>query len=31
MMQIFDTLDISATGLSAQRRKLTAIASNVAN
>ncbi len=30
-MQIFDTLDISATGLSAQRRKLTAIASNVAN
>ena len=30
-MQIFDTLDISATGLSAQRRKLTAIASNIAN
>ena len=30
-MQIFDTLDISATGLSAQRRKSTAIASNVAN
>ena len=30
-MQIFDTIDISATGLSAQRRKLTAIASNIAN
>jgi len=30
-MQIFDTLDISASGLSAQRRKLTAIASNLAN
>lgn len=30
-MQIFDTLDISATGLSAQRRKMTAIASNIAN
>lgn len=30
-MQIFDTLDISATGLSAQRRKLTSIASNIAN
>ncbi len=30
-MQIFDTLDISSTGLSAQRRKLTAIASNLAN
>ena len=29
-MQIFDTIDISATGLSAQRRKLTAIASNIA-
>jgi|TARA_B100001094_G_scaffold40010_1_gene34612 flagellar basal-body rod protein FlgC len=31
VMQIFDTLDISSTGLSAQRRKLTAIASNLAN
>ena len=30
-MQIFDTLDISGSGLSAQRRKLTAIASNLAN
>ena len=30
-MQIFDTLDISATGLSAQRRKMTSIASNIAN
>lgn len=30
-MQIFDSLDISATGLSAQRRKLTAISSNIAN
>lgn len=30
-MQIFDALDISGTGLSAQRRKLTAIASNLAN
>ena len=30
-MQLFDTIDISATGLSAQRRKLTAIASNIAN
>ena len=30
-MQIFDTIDISATGLSAQRRKLTAIAANIAN
>ncbi|MFH1569235.1 MAG: flagellar basal body rod protein FlgC [Gemmatimonadota bacterium] len=30
-MQIFDTLDISASGLSAQRRKLTSIASNIAN
>jgi flagellar basal-body rod protein FlgC len=30
-MQIFDTLDISATGLSAQRRRLTSIASNIAN
>ncbi|MBM3277983.1 MAG: flagellar basal body rod protein FlgC [Candidatus Handelsmanbacteria bacterium] len=30
-MQIFDTLDISASGLSAQRRKLTAISSNIAN
>ena len=30
-MQIFDTLDISSTGLSAQRRKMTAIASNIAN
>ena len=30
-MQIFDTIDISATGLSAQRRKLTAIAGNIAN
>jgi flagellar basal-body rod protein FlgC len=30
-MQIFDSLDISASGLSAQRRKLTTIASNLAN
>ena len=30
-MQIFDVLDISSSGLSAQRRKLTAIASNLAN
>jgi flagellar basal-body rod protein FlgC len=30
-MQIFDALDISASGLSAQRRKLTSIASNLAN
>ena len=30
-MQIFDTIDISASGLSAQRRKLTAIAGNIAN
>lgn len=30
-MQIFDTLDISITGLSAQRRKMTSIASNIAN
>jgi flagellar basal-body rod protein FlgC len=30
-MQIFDSLDISATGLSAQRRKLTSISSNIAN
>lgn len=30
-MQIFDTLDISASGLSAQRRKMTAITSNIAN
>lgn len=30
-MQIFDVLDISGSGLSAQRRKLTAIASNLAN
>ena len=30
-MQIFDSLDISASGLSAQRRKLTAISSNIAN
>lgn len=30
-MQIFDTLDISSSGLSAQRRKMTAIASNIAN
>jgi flagellar basal-body rod protein FlgC len=30
-MQIFDSLDISASGLSAQRRKLNAIASNIAN
>lgn len=30
-MQIFDSLDISSSGLSAQRRKLTAIASNLAN
>lgn len=28
---IFDAIDISATGLSAQRRKLNAIASNIAN
>ena len=30
-MQIFDALDISSSGLCAQRRKLTAIASNLAN
>ena len=30
-MAIFDTMQISATGLSAQRRKLNAIASNIAN
>ena len=30
-MQIFDSFDISASGLSAQRRKLTAVASNIAN
>jgi flagellar basal-body rod protein FlgC len=30
-MAIFDTMNISATGLSAQRRKLNAIASNIAN
>ncbi len=30
-MKIFDTLAISGSGLSAQRRKLTAIASNLAN
>jgi flagellar basal-body rod protein FlgC len=30
-MQIFDSLDISASGLSAQRRKMTAIATNIAN
>ena len=30
-MQIFDTLDISSTGLSAQRRRMTSIASNIAN
>ena len=30
-MQIFDSLDISSSGLSVQRRKLTAIASNLAN
>jgi flagellar basal-body rod protein FlgC len=30
-MRIFDTIDISGTGLSAQRRRLTAIASNLAN
>jgi flagellar basal-body rod protein FlgC len=30
-MQIFDSLDISASGLSAQRRKLTSIAGNLAN
>ena len=30
-MQIFDALDISSSGLSVQRRKLTAIASNLAN
>ena len=30
-MQVFDTLDISATGLSAQRRKMNAISSNIAN
>ncbi|MCC7263639.1 MAG: flagellar basal body rod protein FlgC [Candidatus Latescibacteria bacterium] len=30
-MQIFDSLDISASGLSAQRRKLTAISTNIAN
>ena len=28
---IFDSIDISAAGLSAQRRKLNAIASNIAN
>ncbi|MBT5829217.1 MAG: hypothetical protein HOH77_03385, partial [Candidatus Latescibacteria bacterium] len=28
---LFDSLDVSATGLSAQRRKLNAIASNIAN
>ncbi|MDA0711064.1 MAG: flagellar basal body rod protein FlgC [bacterium] len=28
---IFDSIDVSATGLSAQRRKLNAIASNIAN
>lgn len=28
---IFDAIDVSATGLSAQRRKLNAIASNIAN
>ena len=28
---VFDAIDISATGLSAQRRKLNAIASNIAN
>ena len=28
---VFDSLDVSATGLSAQRRKLNAIASNIAN
>jgi|GEM_PF-1886389 hypothetical protein len=28
---IFDGFDVSATGLSAQRRKLNAIASNIAN
>lgn len=30
-MAIFDTMSISATGLSSQRRKLNAIASNIAN
>ena len=30
-MQLFDSLDISASGLSAQRRKMTAIATNIAN
>ena len=30
-MQIFDSFDISASDLSAQRRKLTAVASNIAN
>lgn len=30
-MAIFDTMNISASGLSAQRRKLNAIASNIAN
>ncbi len=30
-MAIFDTMSISASGLSAQRRKLNAIASNIAN
>jgi flagellar basal-body rod protein FlgC len=30
-MPIFDSLEISGSGLSAQRRKLTAIASNLAN
>jgi len=28
---IFDSMDISATGLAAQRRKLNSIASNIAN
>lgn len=30
-MQIFDSIDISSSGLSVQRRKLNAIASNLAN
>ena len=30
-MAVFDTMSISSTGLSAQRRKLNAIASNIAN
>ncbi len=30
-MQIFDTIDISSSGLSAQRRKMTAISTNIAN